>query len=35
MENIDAIENKIMTIRGMQVMFDRDLAILYDVETGY
>jgi hypothetical protein len=33
MENIDAIENKIMTIRGMQVMFDRDLAILYDVEN--
>ena len=33
MENIDAIENKIMTIRGMQVMFDRDLAILYNVEN--
>lgn len=33
MENMDAIENKIMTIRGMQVMFDRDLAILYDVEN--
>jgi hypothetical protein len=33
MGNIDAIENKIMTIRGMQVMFDRDLAILYDVEN--
>jgi hypothetical protein len=33
MDNIDAIENKIMTIRGMQVMFDRDLAFLYDVEN--
>ena len=33
MENIDAIENKIMTIRGKQVMLDRDLAILYDVEN--
>ena len=33
MENIGAIENKIKTIRGMQVMFDRDLAILYDVEN--
>ncbi|MDY0124209.1 ORF6N domain-containing protein [Sulfurimonas sp.] len=27
------IENKIYTIRGMQVMVDRDLAILYGVET--
>ena len=28
-----AIQNKIYTIRGMQVMLDRDLAALYGVET--
>ena len=33
MENIEAIENKIMTIRGKQVMIDRDLAYLYKVDT--
>jgi hypothetical protein len=33
MENIETIENKIMTIRGKQVMVDRDLAYLYEVET--
>jgi hypothetical protein len=33
MENIETIENKIMTIRGKQVMLDRDLAYLYKVET--
>lgn len=27
------IENKIYTIRGLQVMLDEDLALLYDVET--
>ncbi|MBU4111308.1 ORF6N domain-containing protein, partial [bacterium] len=27
------IENKIFTIRGMQVMLDRDLAKLYQVQT--
>lgn len=27
------IENKIFTIRGVQVMIDRDLAELYDVES--
>lgn len=27
------IENKIFTIRGVQVMLDRDLAELYEVET--
>lgn len=27
------IKNKIFTIRGMQVMIDRDLAELYEVET--
>jgi hypothetical protein len=27
------IENRIFTIRGVQVMFDRDLAELYEVET--
>ena len=30
---IDDIQNKIYTIRGAQVMLDRDLAILYKVET--
>lgn len=29
----DAISNKIYTIRGLQVMLDRDLAELYQVET--
>jgi hypothetical protein len=36
MENnnqIQIIENKIFTIRGQQVMLDRDLAELYQVET--
>ena len=35
MENVTAqtIENKIFTIRGVQVMLDRDLAELYEVET--
>ena len=28
-----SIQNKIYTIRGMQVMLDRDLAKLYGVET--
>ena len=27
------IKNKILTIRGLQVMLDRDLAELYEVET--
>lgn len=27
------IENKILFIRGKKVMLDRDLSILYDVET--
>ena len=27
------IENKIFVIRGKQVMIDRDLAVLYGVET--
>jgi hypothetical protein len=27
------VEHIIYTIRGVQVMFDQDLAILYDVET--
>ncbi len=30
---IVTIENKIYTIRGMQVMLDKDLAELYQVET--
>ncbi|HBI17516.1 MAG TPA: DNA-binding protein [Candidatus Moranbacteria bacterium] len=29
----DIIENKIFLIRGKKVMFDRDLAVLYGVET--
>lgn len=29
----DTISNKIHTIRGLQVMLDRDLAELYGVET--
>ncbi|NOQ56292.1 MAG: ORF6N domain-containing protein [Nanohaloarchaea archaeon] len=29
----DEIKNRIYTIRGLQVMIDRDLALLYDVET--
>lgn len=35
MENVTAqtIENKIFTIRGVQVMLDKDLAELYEVET--
>ena len=31
--NEQTIQNKICTIRGMQVMLDRDLADLYNVET--
>jgi len=31
--NEQQIENKIFTIRGKQVMLDRDLAQLYQVET--
>jgi hypothetical protein len=30
---IDSIKSKIHTIRGMQVIIDRDLAELYEVET--
>jgi len=29
----DRIESKIFLIRGKKVMFDRDLALLYGVET--
>jgi hypothetical protein len=32
---IDAIEQKILLIRGQKVMLDRDLAELYNVETKY
>lgn len=31
--NQDTIQNQIYTIRGKQVMMDRDLAVLYGVET--
>ena len=30
---VERIENKIFMIRGQKVMFDRDLAILYGIET--
>lgn len=30
---VDSIESKILNIRGKQVMLDRDLAVLYGVET--
>ena len=30
----DAIRSRILTIRGVQVMLDRDLAELYGVEVG-
>ncbi len=33
MNDLINIENKILVIRGQQVMLDRDLAELYDVET--
>ena len=31
--NADAIRSRILTIRGVQVMLDRDLAELYGVPT--
>jgi hypothetical protein len=31
--SISQIENKIYTIRGLQVMLDSDLAVMYQVET--
>jgi len=33
MENIDAIKNKILSVRGFQVILDGQLASLYGVET--
>ena len=33
MNDLINIENKILVIRGQQVMLDRDLAVLYGVET--
>jgi hypothetical protein len=27
------LENRIVTLRGVQVLLDRDLAVLYEVET--
>ena len=33
MEIIKSIQNRIYEIRGERVMFDFDLAILYEVET--
>lgn len=34
-EVLDSIENKIFTIRGVQVMLDSDLAVLYETETKF
>ncbi len=31
--NVESLQNRIYTIRGIQVMIDRDLAELYEVET--
>jgi len=31
----ETIESKIFFLRGKRVMLDRDLAVLYDVETKY
>ena len=33
LENRTSIEERIFSIRGKQVMIDRDLAMLYGVET--
>jgi len=32
--SVDAIRSRILTVRGVQVMLDRDLAELYEVEVG-
>lgn len=31
--NVENIQNRIFTIRGVQIMLDRDLAEMYDVST--
>ena len=31
---VDAIRSRILTVRGVQVLLDRDLAMLYGVEVG-
>ena len=33
MQIIKSIQNRIYEIRGERVMFDRDLAVLYEIET--
>ncbi len=33
MEALQVIQNKIYEIRGQRVMLDRDLAVMYEVET--
>lgn len=33
MQKVLVLENKIFTIRGQKVMIDRDLAMLYEIET--
>ena len=32
--SVDAIRSRILTVRGVQVLLDRDLAALYGVEVG-
>jgi len=32
---LDTIQNKIFSVRGVQVMLDSDLAILYETETKF
>ena len=34
LSDVDSIRSQILTIRGVQVMLDRDLALLYGVSTG-
>ena len=33
MNELQTIQNKIFTLRGKQIMFDKDLAAMYGVET--
>ena len=34
LSDVDSIRSRILMIRGVQVMLDRDLALLYGVSTG-
>ena len=31
--NIDAVKSRMLTLRGQQVLLDRDVAAIYDVQT--